>query len=87
LQQRETELKADRQQVALAEIEADIQNARAAWDWAVAQRQLKRLEQAIDGLGQFCEWRGRYREGEETCRLAAERLDATESGDEQRILI
>jgi tetratricopeptide (TPR) repeat protein len=87
LQQRETELKADRQQVALAEIEADIQNARAAWDWAVAQRQLKRLEQAIDGLGQFCEWRGRYREGEETCRLAAERLDATESGDEQRILM
>jgi tetratricopeptide (TPR) repeat protein len=86
LQQRETELKADRQQAALAEIEADIQNARAAWGWAVAQRQLKRLEQAIDGLGQFYEWRGRYQEGEETCRLAAERLAATESGDEQRIL-
>lgn len=86
LQQREIELKADRQQAALAEIEADIQNARAAWDWAAAQRQWKRLEQAIDGLGHFYEWRGRYQEGEETCRLAAEQLAAPESGDEQRIL-
>jgi predicted ATPase/DNA-binding SARP family transcriptional activator len=86
LQQREIELKGDRQQAALAEIEADIQNARTAWDWAAAQRQCKRLEQAIDGFGHFYQWRGRYQEGEETCRLAVEQLAAPESGDEQRIL-
>jgi tetratricopeptide (TPR) repeat protein len=86
LQQHETELKTDRQQAALAEIEADIQNTRAAWDWAVVQGQFKRLEQAINSLSLFYEWKGRYQEGAVSCQQAAEQLAATQSGDEQRIL-
>jgi predicted ATPase len=56
------DLKGPRQQAAMAEIEADSENARAAWNWAVERGQVERVEQALDGLCRFYEWRGRYPE-------------------------
>ncbi|MBE9508874.1 MAG: tetratricopeptide repeat protein, partial [Chloroflexi bacterium] len=81
LQQREADLKGGRQQPALAEIEADGENARAAWNWAVERGQIRRLAQAMDGLCHFYEWRGRYQDGEAACRAAAEKLVVTASGE------
>ncbi|UCC88139.1 MAG: tetratricopeptide repeat protein, partial [Anaerolineales bacterium] len=86
LGQREAALQGTRQQAAIAEIEADIENAQVAWDWAVAQGQFERLDQALDSLAQFYEWRGRFQEGEGACRQAAQKLAAQEPGPEQRIL-
>ena len=54
------DLKGPRQQAAMAEIEADSENARAAWNWALERGQVERLEQAMEGLCCFYEWRGRY---------------------------
>ena len=51
------DLKGPRQQAALKEIEAEVEDARAAWDWAVEQEQLNRLDQAMEGLGLFYDWR------------------------------
>jgi predicted ATPase/DNA-binding SARP family transcriptional activator len=79
--------KGPRQQTALAEIEADAENARAAWNWAVGRGQVERLDQAVEGLCLFYEWRWRYQEGEEACRAAAEKLEATVSGDGLRVLV
>ncbi|UCC62353.1 MAG: tetratricopeptide repeat protein, partial [Anaerolineae bacterium] len=81
LQRWEADLKGPQQQTALAEIEADGENVRVAWNWAVEQGQVERLDQAIDGLCRFYEWRGRHQEGEAACRLAADKLEATASGD------
>jgi len=81
----EANLKSARQQTALAEIEADGENARAAWNWAVERGQAERLMQMIDGLCRFYEWRGRYREGEAACRAAAEKLEAAASDTGLRI--
>ena len=39
--------KGARQPAALTEIEADIENVRAAWDWVIAQGQAERLDQAM----------------------------------------
>ena len=72
------DLKGLRQLEALAEIEADLDNARAAWAWAVERgpeqamdrRQVNWLGRALEGLCDFYEWRGRYREGEAVCRKA-----------------
>jgi predicted ATPase len=86
LQQWDEELKGPRQQAILAEMDMEIENARAAWNWAVAQGQVKWLDQAINGLGRFYEWRGRYQEGEAVCRKAAETLSATAFGDELWVL-
>jgi predicted ATPase len=64
---------------ALTEIEADLDNARVAWEWAVAQGQVQALDWAMDGLCRFYEWRGRYEEGDEACRAAIEALDTPTS--------
>jgi predicted ATPase/DNA-binding SARP family transcriptional activator len=81
LQRWEADLKGPRQQTALAEMDTEIENARAAWDWAVERGQVEQLEHAVDGLCRFYRWRGRYQEGEVACRTAAERLAAKASGD------
>ncbi len=81
LQRWEAILKSAQQQVALEEIETDIENARAAWNWAIKRGQVARLEQAIEGLCLFYEWRGRFQEGELVCRAAAETLDAMKCDD------
>ena len=60
----EAALKGARQAEALAAIEAEIDDVRAAWGWAVAQRQDEALGQALDGLGLFYELRGGLQEGE-----------------------
>jgi predicted ATPase/DNA-binding SARP family transcriptional activator len=85
LQQWSEDLKGPRQQAALAEMDVEIENARAAWDWAVEREQLERLDQAAEGLYLFYGWRMRFQEGESAFRLAAEKLKRTVSGDGVRI--
>jgi predicted ATPase/DNA-binding SARP family transcriptional activator len=102
LQEWAAALKGSGQQAVLAEIEADLQNAQAAWNWAVERGHVEHCAQAIEGLGRFYEWRARYREGEKACRLAANKFSATSrqaavdcladteqqrSGDELRTLV
>ncbi|MFN2232005.1 MAG: ATP-binding protein, partial [Anaerolineae bacterium] len=86
LEQWDAELKGPRQLDALSEIEADLSNARAAWNWAVERADMARMQQAMDGLCRFYEWRGRYEEGEAACRAAAECLDVPE-GVEERFVV
>ncbi len=74
LQGWEADLKGPEQQTALMQIQADSDNARAAWNWAAEQKQIERLTQAVDGLCLFYDWRGRYQEGEGACRVAADEL-------------
>ncbi len=75
-----------RQQRALAETEADIENARAAWDWAVERRQVPRLQRAADALCEFYSRRVRPRELESACQAVVDRLTPARSGAEQRVL-
>jgi len=74
LQRWDADLRGPRQAEAMAEMMAEAGNARVAWEWAVEQRDVARIGQAMDGLCRFYERRGRYREGEAACRLAAARL-------------
>jgi predicted ATPase/DNA-binding SARP family transcriptional activator len=86
LQARVVALKGQRQRSALREIQAEVDNARTAWDWAVERRRVAWLDQAMEGFFLFFEWRGRYQEGEVACRRATERLGEMWSGDELRLL-
>jgi len=78
LERWDAELKGPRQLDAVSEIEADLGNARLAWDWAVERADVAHLGQAMDGLCRFYEWRGRYEEAEAACRAAADRLGVPE---------
>jgi predicted ATPase len=86
LQRWKADLRGSRQQTALAEMDAEIENARRAWNWAVEQGQAERLGRSLDGLCHFLKWRGRYQEGEAACRMATEKLEATASGSELLLL-
>jgi predicted ATPase/DNA-binding SARP family transcriptional activator len=80
------ELKGPRQRTALEEMDLEIDNARAAWNWAVAQRQVQRLNQAIEGLYMFYSRRLRWEEGEMAFRAAADKLRTDATGDALRVL-
>ena len=86
LAKREDDLKSAKQREALAQIEVEDENIRAAWAWAVEQRQIEHLNQAINSLGYFYERRGRFQEGATACRTAAEKLDKIESNQALRVL-
>jgi predicted ATPase/class 3 adenylate cyclase len=79
-------IKGPRQQAALAELDLEIENARAAWDWAAARGEVERLDQALEGLCLFYNERLRPAEAEAACRLVAEKLNAIVRGAELRTL-
>jgi predicted ATPase/DNA-binding SARP family transcriptional activator len=56
--------------MAPTELRPDIENARAAWEWSVAQGDLAPLEAAIAALCWFYWSEGRNQEGIEACDLA-----------------
>jgi serine/threonine protein kinase/predicted ATPase len=74
LHQREADLKGRRQLGALDEIEADFENMRAAWNWALKQKNYTAISQSLRSLGWFCEFRSRNQEREELFRRAREQL-------------
>ena len=73
MQQRETDLKGSRQLEALTLIEAEVENARFAINWATEHRLIDDLHQLIDGLGLFYEIRGRFQEGQAVFKMIAGR--------------
>jgi hypothetical protein len=64
LEQWGADLKGTKQQEALADMEVEIENAHAAWNWAATNRKVTRLGSALDGLCHFYEWRVRHQEVE-----------------------
>ena len=64
------------QRTALNEIEDDIGNVRAAWDWAVHDRKVLLIEEAAHALWLFYVIRGRMREGATAFGNVLEALDA-----------
>jgi tetratricopeptide (TPR) repeat protein len=68
-------LKDARQQATLAEMDAEVDNVRAAWEWAVGRGRIEPLERAAAGLSLYCELRSRDPEGEAAFRATADRLE------------
>ena len=64
------DLRGSRQQIAMQEMAADFENVQDAWAWAVGRCQEERMYQALDGLGEYYEWYGRYQAGEKAFNTA-----------------
>ncbi len=64
-------LKGQEEMQAMADIEADIENIRTAWFWAVDQEQVTVFQYACASLLRYYEMRGNYREGERLFAAAA----------------
>jgi predicted ATPase len=86
MQEWATELVGPGQIRAMAEMEADLDNLRAASNWAVEAGSHELIEPAAEALSLFYDRRGLIQEGEAVCRRAAERLTALEAPDARRVL-
>jgi tetratricopeptide (TPR) repeat protein len=71
------DLKGQRQHEALLEIDAEYDNCLTGWKWAAAHMDAKTLGQAVEGLGLYCERRGRHREAQAIFRETGEALMAS----------
>ena len=60
------------QERVLAAIDAEVENCRVAWEWAVAAGDIASLASAADALFFYFEYRGRFQEGFDACRIAME---------------
>ena len=74
LHQREADLTGRRQLEALDEIEVDFENVRAAWNWALKQKNYTAIGQSMGGLSWFCAYRSRDQEYKELFQQAREQL-------------
>ncbi len=79
--QLKTSLADRRQQMALATIQAEIDNVRTAWLWSMQQPDLPGIAQALDSLYEFFLFTCRYSEGKELFTTSVTLLDrATVAG-------
>jgi predicted ATPase len=81
----EADLKGAQQQGAMAEIEADLDNVRAAWGWAAEHGPLERIEMAVDGLGLFYQYASLLQEGEAAFKATERFLKGSPSPDGRRL--
>lgn len=77
LHQAESRLKGADQPGALADLGAEVDNLRLAWDWAVGRQDVARLQRAAYGLFLFYLSRNWSQEGAELLQRAAELFQAT----------
>lgn len=76
LQQLDLDIKGRRQLAALDEIEADLENIRLAWTWAVQSGDEQGMSAAVESLYLFFTLRSRYSEGAQFFYLAYTELNA-----------
>jgi len=84
LAQREEHLKGAKQKQTLAEIAPEIENARQAWQTAVARGDTHEVEQALESLYRFYDVRCRFQEGID---LFAQAIDRWSGDEEQAYLL
>lgn len=77
----ETRIKGRGQIEALDQIEADFENIRAAWQWAIEQTNFEAINQSLEALYWFCSMRARVPNGEKLFQQAREQFDILPSSD------
>jgi predicted ATPase/DNA-binding SARP family transcriptional activator len=75
LERRQDDLLGERQLTALDEVGRDLENCRAAWQWAVERRKWRELRQAADAMHAFYGIRTLTPEGEDAFARAARALE------------
>jgi predicted ATPase/DNA-binding SARP family transcriptional activator len=83
LRQQESRLKSSQQQQAMAEIRAEVDNVRLAWQRAVAHKRAREMGQAATSLRLFYDAQNWYYEAEAIFRQAAQALARGEGLEEE----
>ncbi|MFL5806666.1 MAG: tetratricopeptide repeat protein [Roseiflexaceae bacterium] len=83
LQRREKDMKRALQKAVLSELVAEIDNLRAAWDWALERRRIDEIRLSLRGLSWFYEIRSWFQEGEAMFRRAAEAIGQPQNREQR----
>lgn len=75
LAERKADISGGRQIETSAEIAAELENVRAAWQWAVAREKTAEIAEAAFALYYFCQFGNRYLEGAQMFEQAVQILD------------
>ena len=86
LRRRTPDLHGGGQVEALDLIEADLDNIRSAWEWALRRGNDAAADHAAEALHLFFTMRARYAEGAQLFRLARDHMDRRPSGLRARVL-
>ncbi|MEO7910917.1 MAG: tetratricopeptide repeat protein [Roseiflexaceae bacterium] len=76
LQANKQQLRGGAQQQAIAEIDAEIENVRAAWRWAGAHSRLDAIDRALESIYHFYNLSGWFQEGVESFNSVARQFEA-----------
>jgi predicted ATPase/DNA-binding CsgD family transcriptional regulator len=88
LSARHGDMSGGRQREATAEIEAEIDNIRSAWQWALESYNVEAILRSMQSLGWFNQFRSRYREGSALVEQAVRTLESgSPTPNQQRALI
>jgi predicted ATPase len=79
ISRREADLKSHKQLEALNDIEADLDNVRAAWAWAIKQGRTEAIQRSLESLYYFYWIRSRFQEGQEAFADAVRQVQVTSS--------
>ena len=85
LQKQAMALQGDEQAQALDAISEEIENVRAAWQWAILQMKEREIDISCRGLYQFFEIRSWFEEGYETFTWAVQHMAETEKNNALRL--
>ncbi len=78
LHQRRADVRGQRQNAATVEIARELENIRAAWQWAVELARITEIQKSDETLDMFFQFRGRYLEGVAAFEKAIRSLDQQE---------
>jgi predicted ATPase/DNA-binding CsgD family transcriptional regulator len=87
LHERSPDLLGGRQLEAGREIEAELENIRAAWQWAVEEGKVEELRNAAQTFAQFCQFKSRYTEAAAALEKAVTSLDKEEATEDVNLTL
>jgi DNA-binding SARP family transcriptional activator/predicted ATPase len=83
----EIDIKSNRQGAALANIDLEHENYRAAWDWAAGKGDIPYLAGGLEALCLYYDLRVRFADGENACKIAVEGISKKTSDVEILLLL
>lgn len=79
-------VKRPNRQLSMVDIENEVENVRAAWNWATIDRQTARLTATAEAMGLLLSWQGRAEYGESAFHGTADALTPPANDEEQVLL-
>lgn len=87
LQERANEVIGVQQRQVIRELTAELENIRAAWQWAVVQQRITDLQKAVYPYSQICDFQSRYQEAADAFEQAIHSLESAAPSPQKELTL